>query len=85
MEEATNDRLQKNKARPCSASQEVGNSCRVRNIRCIETGGSRHRERLMRYGGDDDEDGYDEDNDGDSDSHVRHKDILVGPCLYELH
>ena len=63
MEEATNDRLQQNKARPCSASQAVGNSCRVRNIRCIETGGSRHRDRLMRYRGDDDEDGYDEDDD----------------------
>ena len=60
VEEATNDRLQQNKARPCSASQAVGNSCRVRNIRCIETGGSRHRERLMRYRGDDDEDGYDD-------------------------
>ena len=63
MEEATNDRLQQNKARPCSASQEVGNSYRVRNIRCIETGGSRHRDRLMRYRSDDDEDGYDEDDD----------------------
>ncbi len=56
VEEATNDRLQQNKARPCSASQAVGNSCRARNIRCIETGGSRHRDRLMRYRGDDDED-----------------------------
>jgi len=63
VEEATNDRLQKNKARPCSASQEVGNSCRVRNIRCIEIDGSRHRDRLIRYRGDDDEDGYDEDDD----------------------
>ena len=63
MEEATNDRLQQNNTRPCSASQAVGNSCRVRNIRCIEIGGSRHRDRLIRYRGDDDEDGYDEDDD----------------------
>ena len=38
----------KNKTRPCSASQAVGNSCRVRNIRCNEIGGSRHRDRLGR-------------------------------------